>query len=110
MGLLSLADEPLAEGQKGFTMTVSNTCQACESATYTVGTAPTCCSADGPDTRMEVAAFLTIGDWNRSYTICENCAKRLIAEVESFFNNSRAFSQLSLGELQARMDSAKRDK
>ena len=91
-------------------MTVYNTCQVCERTIYVPETAPTVCSLDGPAVQMEVGAFLAIGDWSRSYTICSNCAERLIAELDSFVHDSRAFTQLTLGELQERLDSVKRAK
>ena len=90
-------------------MTVYNTCQVCERTIYVPETAPTACSLDGPAVQMEVGAFLAIGDWSRSYTICSNCAARLIAELDSFVHDSRAFTQLTLGELQDRMDSVARE-
>ena len=91
-------------------MIVYNTCQVCERTIYVPETAPVSCSLDGPAAQMEVGVFLAIGDWNRSYNTCSNCAARLIAELDSFVHDSRAFTQLTLGELQERLDSVKREK
>ena len=88
---------------------INNTCQVCERTIYVPETAPTVCSLDGPVAQMEVGVFLAIGDWSRSYNICSNCAGRLIAELDSFIHDSRAFTQFTLGSLQARMDSVKRE-
>ena len=88
---------------------IENTCQVCDSVMHVIGNLQAANSLEAANSRMEVSTYLSVGDWHRSYDICENCAERLILELDSFVNDSRAFSQLSLGELQSRMDSVARD-
>ena len=88
---------------------IQNTCQVCESKVYVKGLTPTCMAADGPPPLDETDVYLSVGGWSRNYVICTNCAKRLIAELESFIHDSRAFAQLTLGDLQERMNSVARD-
>ena len=91
-------------------MTVNNTCQVCENVLHVIGDMLAMNSAEAAASRMTVDLYLSVGDWSRSYCVCESCARRLIAELDSFVNDSRAFTQPTLGELQERLDSVKRAK
>ena len=88
---------------------IENTCQVCDSVMHVIGNLQAANSLEVANSRMEVSTYLSVGDWHRSYDICENCAKWLIAELNSFFYDNRTFTNLSLGELQSRMDSVARD-
>ena len=84
---------------------ITNTCEVCERPIYTEGFVPTTMASGDASPSAEVDVYITVGSWGRSFNTCENCAKRLILEIESFMRDSWAFREMSLGELQDRLDS-----
>jgi len=89
---------------------IENKCQVCESTIFQRGREiGSACNCEITPPREETDVYFSVGAWSRSYVVCANCAKRLIRELDSFVHDSRAFTQMTLGELQARMDSVARN-
>jgi len=85
---------------------IQNTCQVCGRAIYPEGPEPVIARVD-EHYEGEVPVFITIGKWDRRFVMCSACGRRLILEVESFSKDGKAYEDLSLGDLQKRLDSMK---
>ena len=86
---------------------IQNTCQVCGKTIYPEPINSVRVLTD--EESYETLAFITVGMWKRNVSVCPSCGKRLIAEIESFFGDGKEYLNLTLGDLQKRLDSLKDD-